>query len=154
MFTYAHSEAKHMCMKFRRGCVLVLKSQSHNWSMLFSIESTCSKPYSSDLQWRMVHQRCKLGLPYRKIGELFKGTVHRTVKLFEEAGTVCSLQGYHEIPTKKLYFWWDGYDADDSRVPIYVSPSGANLYSQQELVLAQQPSASSSVHHQKFPRQN
>ena len=29
-------------------------------------------------------------------------TVYRTVQLFEETGTVCSIQGYHESPFKKL----------------------------------------------------
>ena len=29
-------------------------------------------------------------------------TVYRTVKLFDETGTVCSIQGFHKTTTKKL----------------------------------------------------
>ena len=72
---------------------------------MFSMESTRTKAYSSDLRWRMVHQRCMLGCSYREIAERLSvdpSTVYRTVKLFEETGTVTSLQGYHENTGKKL----------------------------------------------------
>ena len=72
---------------------------------MFSIESTRGKAYSSDLRWRMVHQRCMLGCTYREIAERLSvdpSTVYRTGKLFEETGTVTSLQGYHENTCKNL----------------------------------------------------
>ena len=53
----------------------------------------------------MVYQRCGLGLSYKQIGEQLNvdpSTVCRTVQLFEETGTVHSIQGYHESTTKKL----------------------------------------------------
>ena len=50
------------------------------------MQSERSKAYSSDLRWRMVYQ----------------STVYRVVNLFEETGTVCSIQGYREKPQKKL----------------------------------------------------
>ena len=56
-------------------------------SRMFSIEPACSKAYSSDMRWRMVYQRCVLGLSYREIGEKLTvdlSTVHRTVKLRQE----------------------------------------------------------------------
>ena len=72
-----------------------------------SIESARSKAYSSDLRWRMVYmyQRCVLGLSYAKVAQQLNvdpTTVSRTVQLFEETGTVCSIQGYHENTCKKL----------------------------------------------------
>ena len=72
---------------------------------MFSIHSTRTKAYSSELRWRMVHQRCMLGLSYREISgnlNVDPSTVYRTVKLFEETGTVCSVQGCHENTNKKL----------------------------------------------------
>ena len=70
-----------------------------------SIESARSKAYSSDLRWRMVYQRCVLGLSYTEVAQQLNvdpTTVSRTVQLFEETGTVCSIQGYHENTWKKL----------------------------------------------------
>ena len=64
-----------------------------------------SKAYSPDLRWRMVYQRCVLGLPYRQIASnlnVHVSTVQRTVKLYQETGTVLSIQGYHSTTTKKL----------------------------------------------------
>ena len=64
-----------------------------------SIESARSKAYSSDLRWRMVYQRCVLGLSYTEVAQQLNvdpTTVSRTVQLFEETGTVCSIQGYME----------------------------------------------------------
>lgn len=72
---------------------------------MFSIDSSRTKAYSSDLRWRMVHQRCFLGLSYREIAENLNvdhSTVCRTVKLFEETGSVDSIQGFHESTNKKL----------------------------------------------------
>ena len=63
------------------------------------------KAYSSDLRWRMVHQRCLLGLSYAEIANnlnVDSATVCGIVTLFEETGTVCSIQGYRETPLKKL----------------------------------------------------
>ena len=68
-------------------------------------ESARSKAYSSDLRWRMVYQRYFLELPYNQIAKNLNvdpSTVYRTVKLFDETGTVCSIQGFHENTTKKL----------------------------------------------------
>ena len=54
----------------------------------------------------MVYRRHFLELPYNQIAKnLICGpasTVYRTVKLFDETGTVCSIQGFHENTTKKL----------------------------------------------------
>lgn len=53
----------------------------------------------------MVYQRCGLGMSYRQIGEQLNvdpSTICRTVQLFEETGTVHSIQGYHENTTTKL----------------------------------------------------
>ena len=72
---------------------------------MFSCENTCTKVYSNDLHCRMVHHRCLHGLSYKDIAERLSvdpSTVCRSVKLFEETGTVCSIQGYHENTTKKL----------------------------------------------------
>ncbi len=72
---------------------------------MFSFESSRSKAYSSDLRWRMVYQRTLLGQSYSQIASNLNvdpSTVFRTVKLFEETGTVCSIQGFHENTTKKL----------------------------------------------------
>jgi transposase len=69
------------------------------------MESERSKAYSSDLRWRMVYQRCLLGFPYPDIARhlnVDKSTVYRVVSLFEETGTVCTIQGYREKPQKKL----------------------------------------------------
>lgn len=57
------------------------------------------------MRWRMVHQRCVQGLPYSKIASNLNvdpTTVLRTVKLFEETSTVCSIQGYRETTEKVL----------------------------------------------------
>ena len=72
---------------------------------MFSFKSSRSKAYSSDIRWRMVHQRCSLGLTYTQIAtnlNVDPSTVCRTVQLFEQTGTVESIQGYHEKTTKKL----------------------------------------------------
>ena len=58
---------------------------------MFTINPHCTKVYSANLQWKIVHQRCMLGLPYRKItGNLHvdHSTVCRTVQVFEEKGSV------------------------------------------------------------------
>ena len=52
-----------------------------------------------------MHHRCLQGLSYKGIAKRLSvnpSTVCRTVKLFEETGTVCSIQGFHENTTKKL----------------------------------------------------
>ena len=78
------------------------------WAMAtFSCESTRSKAYSSDLRWRMVYQRSLLELSYNQIAKNLNedpptAAVYRTVKLFDETGTVCSIQGFHKTTTKKL----------------------------------------------------
>ena len=46
-----------------------------------------------------------MGLSYAEVGRrliVHPTTVSRTVQLFEETGTVCSIQGYHENTHKKL----------------------------------------------------
>lgn len=71
----------------------------------YALETSRSKAYSSDIRWRMVHQRCVQGLPYSKIAlnlNVDPSTVQRTVKLFEETTTVCSIQGYCETTEKVL----------------------------------------------------
>lgn len=73
--------------------------------MMFSFESSRSKAYSSDIRWRMIHQRCLLGLTYSEIARnlnVDQSTVCRTVQLFEQTGTVESIQGYHEKTNKRL----------------------------------------------------
>ena len=50
-----------------------------------SIEKSKSKAYSKDIRWRMIHQRCDLGLSYKTIAENFNvnpSTVFKTVGLF------------------------------------------------------------------------
>lgn len=72
---------------------------------MFSCESGRSKAYSSDLKWRMVYQKYSLGLSNAEIARRLnvdRSTVSRAVQLFEETGTVCSIQGYHENTCKKL----------------------------------------------------
>ena len=77
---------------------------------LFLFESSWSKAYSKDIQWRMIHQRCSLGITYAQIAtnlNIDPSTVCRTVQLFEQTGTVESIQGYHEKTTKRLTrTWW------------------------------------------------
>ncbi len=72
---------------------------------MFSFECSRSKTYCSDPRWRMVYQRTHLGQSYSQIASKLNvdpSTVFRTVKLFEETGTVCSIQGFHENTTKQL----------------------------------------------------
>ena len=72
---------------------------------MFSCESGRFKAYSSDLKWRMVYQKYSLGLSNAEIARRLnvdRSTVSRAVQLFEETGTVCSIQGYHENICKKL----------------------------------------------------
>lgn len=69
------------------------------------MQSQRSKAYSSDLRWRMVYQKHILGHTFSKIAENLNvdvSTVRRILCLFEETGTVSSLQGYREVPLKKL----------------------------------------------------
>ena len=66
---------------------------------------SCERSYSSDLKWRMVYQKYSLGLSNAEIARRLnvdRSTVSRAVQLFEETGTVCSIQGYHENICKKL----------------------------------------------------
>ncbi len=73
--------------------------------MSYALETTRTKAYSCDMRWRMVYQRCIQGLPYASIASnlnVYPSTVQRTVKLFEETGTVYSIQGYHEASGKVL----------------------------------------------------
>ena len=70
-----------------------------------SMQPVRSQAYSGDLRWRMVYQRCLLGRSYAEIASnlnVDSATVYRTVNLFEETGTVCSIQGYRETPRKTL----------------------------------------------------
>jgi len=72
---------------------------------VFSCESGCSKAYSSDLKWLVVYQKYSLGLSNAEIARRLivdHSAVSRTVQLFEETGTVCSIQGYHKNIFKKL----------------------------------------------------
>ena len=72
---------------------------------MFSCESGRSKAYSSDLKWRMVYQKYSLDLSNTEIARRLnvdRSTVSRTLQLFEETGSVCSIQGYHENTCKKL----------------------------------------------------
>ena len=53
----------------------------------------------------MMYQRCMLNLPNAEVARNLNvdlSTVCRTVKLFEDTGTVYNIQGYHESPFKKL----------------------------------------------------
>lgn len=71
----------------------------------YSCESDRTKAYSVDLRWRIIHQKCSLGLSCKQVGERLSvdpATVSRTVRLFEETGTVCSIQGYHTERSQKL----------------------------------------------------
>ena len=74
-------------------------------AMMYSFESSRSLAYSSDMRWRMVYQRCQMGLSYPEMGKRLNvdpSTVQRTVQLFEETGEVLSIQGHHDKTTKKL----------------------------------------------------
>ena len=82
-----------------------METRDSTLSTMFALQSSHSKAYSSDLRWRMAHQRSLLGLTYRQVASNLNvdpSTVQRTVQLFEETGTVCSIQGYHFNTTKKL----------------------------------------------------
>ena len=71
----------------------------------YSFESSRSLAYFSDMPWRMVYQRCQMGLSYPEIGKRLNvdpSIVQRTVELFEETGQVLSIQGHHDKTTKKL----------------------------------------------------
>ena len=71
----------------------------------YSCESNRTKAYSMDLRWRIIHQKCSLGLSCKEVGERLcvdPATVSRTVRLFEETGTVCSIQGYPMERSQKL----------------------------------------------------
>lgn len=73
--------------------------------MAYALETARSKAYSGDMRWRMVYQRCIQGFSYTNIASNLNvdpSTVHRTVKLFEETGTICSIQGYRETSNKVL----------------------------------------------------
>jgi DNA-binding MarR family transcriptional regulator len=53
----------------------------------------------------MVYQKYSLGLSNAEITRRLnvdRSTVSRAVQLFEETGTVCSIQGCHENTCKKL----------------------------------------------------
>ena len=72
---------------------------------MFSFESSRSKAYASNIRWRMIHQRYSRGLAYAQIAtnlNVDPSTVCRIVQLFEQTGTVESIQGYHEKTTKRL----------------------------------------------------
>ena len=63
-------------------------------AMMYSFKRSHSLVYSSDIRWRMVYQRCQMGLSYHEIGKRWNvdpSTVHRTVQLFEETGEVFSI---------------------------------------------------------------
>ena len=71
---------------------------------MYSCESARTKAYSNDLRWRMVYQRCMLGLTYEEIASRLSvdpSAVWRAVQRFEEHGTVDSCYT-HEGPPKKL----------------------------------------------------
>ena len=56
-----------------------------------SCESKHSSAYSEDLHWRIVYQREGLGLSYKRIAvnlSIDPSTVRRTVKLFNDTGSV------------------------------------------------------------------
>ena len=56
-----------------------------------SIESENSKPYSSNLRWWYTKDLSCIQIA-RNLN-VDPSTVYRTVKLFDETGTVCSIQG-------------------------------------------------------------
>ena len=100
---------------------------------MFSCESGCSKVYSSDLKWRMVYQKYSLGLSYAEIARRLNvdcSTVRRTIQLFEETGTVCSIQGYYENTCKKL----SAYD-ELTVIETIVNQSSLYLHEIQYIVL-------------------
>ena len=71
---------------------------------MYSCESARTKAYSNDLRWRMVYQRCMLGLTYEEVASRLSvdpSTVWRVVQRFEEHGTVDSCYT-HEGPPKTL----------------------------------------------------
>ena len=70
---------------------------------MYSCESARTKAYSNDLRWRMVYQRCMLGLTYEEIASRLSvdpSTVWRTVQRFEEHGTVDSCYTHEGLPKK------------------------------------------------------
>ena len=71
---------------------------------MYSCESARTKAYSNDLCWRMVYQRCMLGLTYEEVASRLSvdpSTVWRVVQRFEEHSTVDSCY-IHEGPPKTL----------------------------------------------------
>ena len=60
-----------------------------------SIESDRSKAYSNNLRGRMVYQRSLFYSQIARNLNVNPSTVYRIVKLFDETGTVCSIQAFH-----------------------------------------------------------
>ena len=57
----------------------------------YAFEPSRSKAYSDDMKWRMVYQRHMAGLTYEQIAanlNVDPSTVYKTVKRFDEEGTV------------------------------------------------------------------
>ena len=84
-----------------------MSSTVYNYTMfgtMYSCKSERTKAYSNDFCWRMVYQRCKLGLTYEEIVSWLSmdpSTVWCAVQRFEQHGTVDSCYT-HEGPPKKL----------------------------------------------------
>ena len=79
---------------------------------VLSIEPTRTKAYSTDIRWRMIDQRCALRLSYREIGENLNvnpSTVQRVTRLYEETGTVISVQG-------SVYIWSMHLPSEQSQI--------------------------------------
>ena len=71
---------------------------------MYSCESARTKAYSNNLRWRMVYQRCMLGLTYEEVTSRLSvdpSTVWHIVQRFEEHGPVNSCYT-HERPPKTL----------------------------------------------------
>lgn len=104
----------------------------------------------------MVYQKYSLELSNTEIARRLNvdhSTVSRTVQLFEETGTVCSIQGYHENTCKKL----SAYD-ELAIIEAIVNQPSLYLYEIQYTVLSTTgndlsiPTICKYLHKQNFSR--
>lgn len=70
-----------------------------------SLEPARTKPYSSDIAWRVVWQRIGMGMSFREIASRLQigvGTAHRLYKRFEESGEVSPKKRGSRPESRKL----------------------------------------------------
>ena len=105
-----HPDKPQLCKQLLTGidscaysCTPTAHAKFEVWdseTRMFSINSSRAKAYWSDLQWRMVHQRCFLGLP---AGRLMK-TWMLIILLCIGQAQLTALWDFMTIPTKNWMF--------------------------------------------------